>query len=165
MEAPAHLIGDFAFVLWDADACHLVAARDPMAMRPLHYRVEERRVLFASDVKQLLAAPGVAVELNESMAAAYLAGNFSDLEHTFYNGIRALPPGSTLHVTPETVNRERHWTLNPDKRIEYAQDRDYIEHFRELFSQAVQDRLRSSSPVGLMLSGGLDSGSIASMAG
>ncbi|MCS4223303.1 asparagine synthase-related protein [Salinibacter ruber] len=164
-DCPAHLIGDFAFAIWDLEERRLFAARDPMGMRPLHYCIENDRLLFGSDVKQLLAAPEVPAELNESMAAAYLAGNFNDLRHTFYNGIRALPPGHALHVTPEQTDRWQYWALDPDERIEYARDREYIEHFRELFTQAVQDRLRSPHPVGLMLSGGLDSGSVASMAG
>lgn len=164
-DCPEHLIGDFAFAIWDQNERQLFAARDPMAMRPFHYRVEEERLLFSSDVKQLLAAPEVSAEFNESTIAAYLAGNFNDLEHTFYDGIRALPPGHALHATPEKTDWWRYWELDPDKRIEYDRDREYIEHFRELFGQAVRDRFRSNHPVGLMLSGGLDSGSIASMAG
>jgi len=164
-DCPTHLIGDFAFAIWSRNERQLFAARDPMGMRPFHYRIEDKRLLFGSDVKQLLAASGVSAELNEPMAAAYLAGNFNDLEHTFYEGIRALPPAHALCVTPETTDQWRYWDLDPDKRIEYDRDREYIEHFRELFSQTVKDRLRSTNPVGLMLSGGLDSGSVASMAG
>jgi len=164
-DCPAHLIGDFAFAIWDQDEKRLFAARDPMAMRALHYRVEPNRVLFGTDVKQLLVAPDVPAEVDESMAAAHLAGNFNDLEHTFYEGIRALPPGHALHVTPKTIDQWRYWDLDPNERIEYDRDREYFKHFRELFAQAVRDRLRSNHPVGLMLSGGLDSGSVASMAG
>ncbi len=164
-DCPAHLIGDFAFAIWNRDERRLFAARDPMAMRALHYRVEPNRILFGTDVKQLLAAPDVPMELDESMAAAYLAGNFNDLEHTFYDDIRAVPPGHAVKITSEKTDCWRYWDLDPEKRLDYNRDREYVEHFRSLFAQSVQDRLRSDHPVGLMLSGGLDSGSVASMAG
>lgn len=164
-DCAAHLIGDFAFALWDQRERRLFAARDPMAMRGFHYRVEEDRVLFATDVAQILAAPGVPSRLYSPMVAAYLAGNFEDLTHTMYEGIRALPPAHAMTVTPDGVRTWEYWTLDPTARIRYEDDRDYVAHFRALFTEAVRARLRSAHPVGLMLSGGLDSGSIASTAG
>jgi asparagine synthase (glutamine-hydrolysing) len=160
-----HLIGDFAFAIWDTDARRLFAARDPMAMRALYYRAEPDRFLFATEVKQILAAPGVPTRIYEPMVAAYLAGNFDDLEHTFYEGIRALPPAHALSVATKNVRTWRYWNIDSEARIAYADDRDYVEHFRTLFAEAVQARLRSAQPMGLFLSGGLDSGSVAAMAG
>jgi asparagine synthase (glutamine-hydrolysing) len=164
-DGPAHLLGDFAFAVWDNDAQRLFAARDPMGMRSLYYRAEERRLLVATEVKQILAVSDVPERLNEEMAVAYLAANFNDHEHTFYEGIRALPPAHVLVADEHGVRTDRYWDLDPDRRIRYDDRREYIEHFRELFKDAVRDRLRSTAPVGLLLSGGLDSGSVASTAG
>ena len=164
-DAPSHLIGDFAFAIWDAEAARLFAARDPMGMRSLYYRVEDGRLLVATEVKQILALPSVPARLNEETAVAYLAANFNDLAHTFYEGIRALPPAHHLVVDRDTVQTERYWDLDPERRIRYDDRREYVEHFRQLLKKAVRARLRSTEPVGLLLSGGLDSTSIASTAG
>ena len=73
------LVGDYALMVWDPRHRRLLLARDPMAMRALYYRVESDRVLVATEVKQILAVPGVPDEPDERMAAAYLAGCFGDL--------------------------------------------------------------------------------------
>ena len=165
-ECPGRLIGDFAFAVWNQDTQRLFAARDPMGMRPLHYRVEDERLLFASDVKQLLAAPDVPARISKPMVAAYLQNQFEPLDWTFYEGISQLKPAHALLVQPDdTVRTWRYWDIDPENRIRYDDERDYVEHFREVFAEAVRARLRSTEPVGLFLSGGVDSGSIASMAG
>ena len=165
-DCAAHLIGDFAFAVWDSRKRQLFAARDPMAMRPFYYRIEEGRVLFGSEVKQILAAPGVPRTIFEPMVAMHLCGRFDRLDWTFYEGIAQLEPAHALVVTPDGAHRTwRYWDIDPTHQIRYTNEQDYVEHFRELFKEAVRCRLRSHKPVGLFLSGGLDSGSIASMAG
>lgn len=160
-----HLIGDFAFAIWNDEEKSLFAARDPMAMRAFYYRSEPDRFLFASEIQQLLDAPAVPVRINEAMVAAFLAGRMIELEHTFYEGISALPPGHALRVGREGARTWRYWDVDPDRRITYDDEQDYIDHFRQLFERAVGDRLRSVKPVGLYLSGGLDSASVAAMGG
>jgi asparagine synthase (glutamine-hydrolysing) len=162
---PAHLIGDFAFAIWDARRGRLFAARDAMAMRALYYRVEPRRVLFATEVKQILAADGVPARLFEPAVGAYLAGSFGHLEWSFYEGISQLAPAHALVVDESGQRTWRYWDIDPDLRIEYSTEEEYVEHFLEVFLEAVRCRLRSTKPVGLFLSGGMDSGSIASAAG
>jgi len=165
-DCPAHLIGDFAFAIWDQDEKRLFAARDPMAMRPFHYRVDDERLLFGSDVKQLLAAPEVPTQLSEPMIAAFLQNRFTPLDWTFYEGIFQLKPAHALLVQPDGSSKTwRYWDIDPSERVRCDDERDYVEHFREIFAEAVRARLRSTQPVGLFLSGGVDSGSIASMAG
>lgn len=160
-----HLLGDFAFAIWDAQRRRLYAARDPMAMRPLYYRREPDRFLFASEVKQILAAPGVTSCRSESAIANHLAGRFRPLERTFYEGIRQLKPAHALVVDRAGCHTWRYWDIDPDEQIRYDDEREYAEHFRELFKDAVRCRLRAAKPVGLMLSGGLDSTSVAATAG
>ena len=165
-DCAAHLLGDFAFAVWDQRRRQLFAARDPMAMRPFYYRIEAHRVLFGSEVKQILAAPGVPREIFEPMVAMHLCGRFDRLDWTFFEGIAQLEPAHALIVTPDGGHRTwRYWDIDPDHQIRYKNEQDYVAHFRELFKKAVRCRLRSHKPVGLFLSGGLDSGSIASMAG
>lgn len=166
VDCAAHLIGDFALAIWDERERRLFAARDPMAMRPFYYRVAPHRFLFGSEVKQILAAPDVPARLFEPAVAAHLAGRFEALDETFYEGIRQLEPAHALVVRADGTHRTwRYWDVDPDARIRYDDERDYVAHFRTLFAEAVRCRLRSPKPVGLFLSGGLDSGSIASMAG
>ena len=162
---PARLIGDFAFAIWDARRGRLFAARDAMAMRALYYRVEPRRVLFGTEVKQILAADRVPARLFEPAVGAYLAGPSGHLEWSFYEGISQLAPGHALVVDRSGQRTWRYWDIDPDFRIEYSTEEEYVEHFLEVFLEAVRCRLRSTKPVGIFLSGGMDSGSIASAAG
>jgi asparagine synthase (glutamine-hydrolysing) len=161
----AHLLGDFAFVVWDAVHRRLFAARDAMAMRAFYYRVEPRRLLFATEVKQLLVVPDVPVRLFEPAVGAHLAGPYGLLEWTFYDGIAQLPPAHALLVDAAGHRTWRYWDIDPDFQIRYAHEAEYVEHFLEIFQEAVRCRLRSVKPVGISLSGGMDSGSIAATAG
>ena len=165
--APERLLGDFAVVVYDVDRRVLWAFRDPMGMRPLYYRVEPgRRVLLASEVKQILAAPGVETRVHEPAIAAHLVGPVVPPTWTFDTGVEAVGPGELVRVDERgRVEREAWWSLDPEERIVYRDPREYVAHFQELFLAAVADRLRSAKPVGVLLSGGLDSGSVAASAG
>jgi asparagine synthase (glutamine-hydrolysing) len=165
VDCPAQLIGDFAFAIWDGVRRRLFAARDPMAMRSFYYRAEPRRFLFGTEIPQILAVPGTPRRIFEPQVAAYLAGSFGRLESTFYEGISELPPAHALLVDEAGHRTWRYWDIDPDLQIRYADEQQYAEHFRELFTEAVRCRIRSIKPVGILLSGGLDSGSIASTAG
>jgi asparagine synthase (glutamine-hydrolysing) len=160
----ARLLGDFAFVVWDARRRRLVAARDAMGMRALYWHRAGARVLVGTEIKQLLAA-GVPARLFEPALAAYLAGDFSRLEWTCYEGIEALPPAHVLEVDERGARTWRYWELDPERRIRYRDEREYAEHLRGLFVEAVRARVRGPGPVGVMLSGGMDSGAVASTAG
>jgi asparagine synthase (glutamine-hydrolysing) len=164
-EAPRHLLGDFAYVVHDAEHQVLHAARDPMAMRPLYFHHLSGRTLVASEIQQLLATGEVADEVHEAAVARYLIGEFGVPEETFYRGVRALPAGHRLEVDARGARVEAFWTVDPERRERFAREEDYAERFRELFLQAVRARVRTADPVGLFLSGGVDSGSIASALG
>lgn len=161
------LLGDYAFAVFDPIRRRLFLARDPMGQRPLVVRVEfGRRLLFASEVGQVLAAPGVLSEIDERSVAAHLVGAVLPVDMTFYRGIRHLAPGTSLEVSSDGRQVQRSWwrpeELDP---IRHRRDEEYEEHFRELFSQAVGGRLDAKGPVGVLLSGGIDSGAVASTAG
>jgi asparagine synthase (glutamine-hydrolysing) len=162
---PARLVGDFAFAIWDAKRGRLFAARDPMGMRAFYYRIEPRRALFGTEAKQILAAPGVPVRLFEPAIGAHLVADSGSLEWSFYEGVSQLAPAHALVVAKSGHRAWRYWDIDPEYRIEYSTEEQYVEHFWEIFSEAVRCRLRSARPVGIFLSGGVDSGSAASTAG
>ena len=95
-DCAAHLLGDFAFAIWDASQQHLFAARDAMGMRAFYYRFEPQRFLFGTEVKQILAAPEVPAKIFEPAVAAHLAGCFHHLDWSFYEGIAQLQPAHAL---------------------------------------------------------------------
>jgi asparagine synthase (glutamine-hydrolysing) len=164
-DAPHHLIGDYAYALYDHHHHTLLAARDPMGMRPLYYHHTPHRTAIASEINQLLQLPDVSAKLFEPMVAAHLAGPFGRDEWTFYEGIHRLRPGHVLLVTAAGARSWAFWQPDPERRERYPREEDYAERFRELFLRSVHDRLRPPGTHGLMLSSGVDSGSIAAAAG
>jgi asparagine synthase (glutamine-hydrolysing) len=157
----AHLVGDFAFALWDEARRHLFCARDHFGVKPFFYHHQPGRLFaFATEIKGILALPEVPRRLNETRVADYLQSSFDDQEITFYADIARLPPAHTLLVEGERLTLQSYWSPDPDREVRLGSDRAYAEAFRALFTQAVRCRLRSAFPVGSSLSGGLDSSSI-----
>ena len=162
---PAQIVGDFAFVIWDTTRRRLFAAREPMGMRALYYRLEPHRILFATEIKQILTVPGVPARIFEPAVGAFLAAQAGLPEWTLYDGIVQLPPAHALTADESGYDVRRYWDIDPDYRIEYTDEDQYAEHFAEIFKEAVRCRLRSTKPLGIFLSGGMDSGSVAATAG
>lgn len=158
------LLGDFVFAVWDAANQCLILARDALGARSLCYRVDDRRCLFASEVSQILDVPGVPARINEGKVADYLAGLNHEYEDTLFESIRYCPPAHTVTVSARGVRKRRYWDVDPAARIRYRDDREYAEHFLELLTAATRCRMRSIGPVGLSLSGGLDSTLLAAVA-
>lgn len=164
-DCPEHLLGDFAFVIWDARRQRVFSAVDRAGARPFYYRWTDGCFQWATEAAQLLADPAHAVRLNEETIAHDLARpGYGGRHESYYQGIEKLGPADCLLVEETGPRRRHYWELDPQRRIRYANDDEYAEHFGELFRQAVRDRLRSIRPVGLFLSGGLDSASIAAVA-
>lgn len=165
-QGPECLIGDFAYMLWDARRGEVRLARDGMGMRSLYYRVEPKRVIFATEVKQILAADNVPRELNEQALGWYLCGMQVPSGIVFYKGVEEVKPAEEVLVDRDgRVKKRTFWRPDPAVRIRYRHEGDYVEHLRELLIGAVRCRLHVRSPVGISLSGGIDSGTIASIAG
>ena len=163
-EAPAHLLGDFAFVIWDADAGRMFCARDAMGIKPLYYAYNDRLFICSSEIRPLLRHPDVRPDLNEGMIGEYLANEITSLSETLYRDVQRLPPAHALTVHRRTVTKQRYWSIDSGRTIRYRHDDDYAEHFLDLFKEAVGCRLRSAGPVGFYLSGGLDSSSVVATA-
>jgi asparagine synthase (glutamine-hydrolysing) len=159
-----HLLGDFAFAVWDAGGHRLVCAVDPLGIKPLHFARVGSLVCFASDAVQVLQHPAVPDGYDAAEIAAYLGSRCEDPERSFFTAIRKLAPGRRLIADAEGLRVERYWSPQPGD-IRYARDEDYAAHFRELLERAVADRLRDGgSSVGIAMSGGLDSTSVAALA-
>lgn len=161
---PEYLLGDFVFVIWDAIEQHLFAARDHMGLRPFYYHRAREFFAFGSEIKALLTLDAVPCQLNEVRVADFLASLFDDKDITFYEGISRLPPASCLLVKPDVFRTWSYWSLEGITETRLSSDQEYQEAFLDLFSEAVHCRLRSAYPVGSMLSGGLDSSSVATVA-
>ncbi len=159
------LMGDFAIAICDPRQRTLQLARDPMGIRPLYFHVAAHRLLFASEIKQILAVPGVKREINERSVAAQLCGFHPPAEFTFFQGIDQVGPGEILTLLGDTVTRRRFWEVSPEPARPFRSAESLRAEFRTIFLDAVKCRVRCASPIAISLSGGLDSGSIASVFG
>lgn len=161
---PERIIGDFAFAIWDAKNQQLFCARDPFGVRPFFYYFDGKRLLWGSEIKQMLQDKMISQKLNEAYFAEYLIIGPTGGEPTPYKQIVRLCPAHCLIVRQDGLRKLRYWDIDPDYQIRYHRDEEYAEHFRELFKEAVRCKLRSCSPIMAELSGGLDSSSIVCMA-
>ena len=163
---PDHLLGDYAFAVWDRRARTLFCARDPVGARPFYYAETSHGFVFASAVEAVLAAPGVDDRLDESTVATWLVRrNPLSNTRTFFAMVRKLPPGHTLTVAGAAPPRlRRYWRPERAPRVRRASDDAYAEEFLDLYARAVRDRLRGPDPVGVHLSGGLDSSTMVALA-
>jgi asparagine synthase (glutamine-hydrolysing) len=159
---PEHLQGDFAFAIWDAERQQLFCVRDHFGVKPFYYHSSGRRFIFASEIGPILDAGGVDFSISEHQISGFLAGLPDDPQSTAYADIFRLPARHSLTVTGNQVVLRRYWQIEPSPRPMRS---DAAEEFRHLFSQSVKNRMRGTPAVGAMLSGGLDSSSIACVAG
>ena len=169
-ECPNHLIGDYAFAVWDARTRTFFCARDHIGARPFYYAETVQGFVFASTVDAVLAAPGVSDALDEAVVARVLTrAGMDENRRTFFKDVRKLPPGHSLTLKVDAAGRSalrlaRHWQPEHTAAVQRPSDDDYAEDFLHLFTQAVAVRLRGVDPVGAHLSGRLDSSSIAVLA-
>jgi asparagine synthase (glutamine-hydrolysing) len=163
-DGPSRLRGAFAFVQWDRRAGRLLLARSPLCERPLFYHSSARTFAFASMPKGLFALGLIARALDERFLADYLAFERFEPGRTFYQNVHRLPPGHVLAVTATGARAWPFWRPESHRELHLPNDEAYVGAFEELYSQVVRDALRSEGRVGLMLSGGLDSSSVAAMA-
>jgi len=162
-ECLSRLNGMFAFAIWDSKRERLFAARDRFGEKPFYYVIGPDYLLFASEVKALLASGLVPPEPNHRTIYRYLTVREVDTgAETLFQGVRALPPAHALiYSRPDGGLRTwQYWDIDPDERVTFDSDKDYAERFLELLTDSVRIRLRSDVPVGSSLSGGLDSSSV-----
>jgi len=157
--AVEHLVGEFAFVLWDERRRTLVCARDALGVRPLFYRLDRRTVAWASEPSALLVSGARTPAANPGVIAEYLAASPASVSETLSRDVYRLPPAHALEVTSDAVRVWRYWDPDPPE-LRLADDEAYAAALREVIERAVASRLRARSPVAVFLSGGLDSSSV-----
>ncbi|PTX53080.1 asparagine synthase (glutamine-hydrolysing) [Melghirimyces profundicolus] len=163
VDAPKHLNGIFAFAIWDEAEESLFIARDRIGVKPLFYVEQEGRILFASELKALLAHPDVSPRLDDDgLAEVLVMGPSRTPGHGVFKGVKELWPGMWMKAKADRIIRQRYWSLE-SRPHEDGPDRT-VERVRELFTDAVRRQLVSDVPVGTMLSGGLDSSAISACA-
>jgi asparagine synthase (glutamine-hydrolysing) len=159
-----HLRGMFAFALWDRERQQLLLARDRLGIKPLYYAVTEHHLLFGSEIKAILASGYVRAALNEEVVPDYLANAYIAGPETFFRGIRKLLPAHTLTWSRERGLRQRRYWQLPDSSTQSRQSlKTQSEELRARLSDAVRGHLMSDVPVGLFLSGGIDSTGLAGL--
>ncbi len=167
-DCPKHLVGDFAFVIWDENKKKLFGARDFSGSRTFYFHFNEQKFTFCTIINPLLNLPYVKKELNDQWLAEFLAISsvieVVDTSITVFKGIEQLPPSHTITIIDDSVKLSRYNTLESRAPIKLNSDQEYEEAFREVFQEAVKDRTRTHRQVGSHLSGGLDSGAVVSFA-
>ena len=163
-DCPAHLLGDWSFAVWHPGARRLFVARDPFGNTALHYVLTHRFFAFASSKRALLVLPDVPCQLNEIRLVQTLARWPGDLEQTVHQGVLRLLSGHTLSVTPKQSEKRCYWQVEPPPPLHLKSLDDYADGLVDVLNQAVRSRLRSHRPIGMALSGGLDSSSVATLA-
>ena len=159
-----HLCGDFSFAIWNARTKNLFCARDHFGIRPFYYAQLGEFFLFSNTLNCMRIHPKVSEELNDAAIGDFLLfGLNCDNATTSFRDIQRLPPAHCLTFSSSGLNIKRYWAPPTDGRIRYAKDGEYIEHFLALLQDAVADRLRTDR-AGILLSGGLDSSSVAAVA-
>jgi asparagine synthase (glutamine-hydrolysing) len=158
------LNGMFAFALWDSKRRRLLIARDRFGEKPLYWGVFDKALLFASEPKVLLAHPAVKPSLNLHALRQHLSFDYVPAPLTIYCGINKLPAAHRLTLESGEVKIDRYWHLNYTTTEPVPSEREAADHLRELMADAVRMRLVSDVPLGVLLSGGVDSSTIAALA-
>ncbi len=159
-----YLRGMFAFAIWDQRKQELFIARDRLGVKPLYYfHAPDGSLYFASEIKALFAAGALKPELNYAALPDYLANHATSGEATLFAGVKRLLPGHTMLWRDGVIDIARYWDVSFQRdEIELPQ-RDYIQQWKELFTHSVRLRLMADVPLGMFLSGGIDSSAIAAM--
>src|SRR5512146_886436 len=158
-----HFNGMFAFAIWDVRRRQLFIARDRLGVKPLYYAWDGTALVFGSEIKAVLASGLVNKELDHEALWHYLTFRYVPAPLTMWRGVRKLPPAHWLTFDPATgsLDVHRYWDIPYDAPSEPLTDNEELEQFTSRFHDAVRLRLIADVPVGIFLSGGLDSSAVA----
>ncbi len=162
VEGFTHLVGMFAISIWDSRYRRLVLARDRLGQKPLAYRHEPGRLLFGSELKSILAVPGVPREIDPGSLDEYLTYQYVPHPNTIFRGIRKLPPGHYAVYQDDKLDVRPYWSPDFGLVRSRKQEED-VTAVRESLDEAVRIRMRSDVPLGAFLSGGVDSSLIVAL--
>jgi asparagine synthase (glutamine-hydrolysing) len=164
-DCPQYLMGDFAFAIWDGRRKHFFCARDHIGIKPLYFAHIDGCFGFATEVQAIRAGFDRSFSPNHERIAEYLSRQAISADTTMFAEIHRLPPAHCLtYDLGGNVAVSCYWSIDSEREVRYASDAQYEDEFRSIFTTAVEDRLLSRNPSGVMLSGGLDSSSVACVA-
>lgn len=156
-----HLRGMYAFALWDAPRQRLILAVDHIGMKPLYLHERDGRLAFASEVKAFFADPAMPRGMNMDTLDAYLSFGYMIGQETLFEGVRRLPPGHMLIAEGGETRIQRHWAFGQGAiPLADPSESGVIAMARERIRESIHLHLRSDVPLGLFLSGGIDSAAI-----
>jgi asparagine synthase (glutamine-hydrolysing) len=159
-----YLRGMFAFAIWDRSKRRLFIARDRLGIKPLYYSYEGKTLLFGSEIKAILAHPGVKAEFNQGTLAEYLSFGYINGAQSMYAGISKLLPGHFLTLDESgQLEVTQYWDLDVNVDDESRPEQYYVNRYCELLEGCVSSHLMSDVPLGVFLSGGLDSSAVAAL--
>jgi asparagine synthase (glutamine-hydrolysing) len=160
-----HFRGMFAFAIWDRAKRQLFCARDRLGIKPLYYYYDGQLFAFASEIKALLAHPAISARFETKLLEEYLAFGYTSGEETLFRGIKKLMPGCHLTLNAEggTPVIAQYWRIPTEKPAVERSDAEWIRATRELLEESVHLRLMADVPLGMFLSGGVDSSAIAAL--
>ncbi|MEO8657027.1 MAG: asparagine synthase (glutamine-hydrolyzing) [Bryobacteraceae bacterium] len=158
--------GMFSFAIWDRTRRRLFCARDRLGIKPFYYWTDGRLFAFASEIKALFEHPDIGARLDEETLPEYLSFGYVSGQRTMFRGVRKLLPGHTMEISLrdgrlEFVTRQ-YWDV-PEPVAEQRSERDWIADCRQRLEETVRMRLMSDVPLGVFLSGGVDSSAIAAL--
>jgi len=160
-----HLHGMFAFAIWDEKKRVLFAARDRLGIKPLYYRLTSHLFLLGSEIKVLLAHPDVQAEFRRDILSEYLAFGYLSGPETFYREINKLMPGHWLEIGKHgNLQSGQYWDLPVAEGEAVGDESFFVQQYRSLLEEAVESHLMSDVPLGVFLSGGVDSSAVAALA-
>ena len=164
-DALNQLRGMFAFAIWDRGRKELFCARDRLGIKPFYYYSDSNIFLFASEIKAILEHPAVSSRIETEVLPEYLAFGYGSGEQTLFRGIRKLMPGHFLRISAERFEPEirQYWNLPVTPSARKQSDMDWIRETRARLDEVVESHLMSDVPLGMFLSGGLDSSAIAAI--
>ncbi len=157
--------GMFSFAIWDSAKHQLFCARDRLGVKPFYYYFDGRIFAFASEIKALLEHPAITARLDSTLLPEYLSFGYLSGEQTMFSGIRKLMPGHTLTLSLDRFQPSiyRYWQIPTEQENVVQSDAAWIRDCRKLLEESVRLRLMADVPLGMFLSGGLDSSAIAAM--
>ena len=152
-----HLNGMFGIAIWDVKRKRLVVARDAMGIKLIYYRIEHGQLTFGSEIRPVLAANNSSPDISSAAVALFLRFRYTPSPLTIFQGVKKLGAGTMLIVENGTCHEERWYQFTPSPFPEPVKDSDAAEELLELYRRAVRRHLSADVPVGILLSGGLDS--------
>ena len=159
-----HFIGEYALIIVDQRRGELLCGRDALGDRTLFYSFKGTRLVIASEPWAVAGADGSMPELDERALAYYFALKCTEDGQTLFKNVYELLPAQAMLVNASGQRSWRSWEPDPSRRVRYSTDQEYAEQFHDLLELSVRCRMRATTPVGVLMSGGLDSTSVASLA-